>query len=65
MTKTPTYPIATPLRQRINRAAHEQGLAHELALRASWLAKVQSARNQGANFEALNKLVDTLVTVGR
>jgi len=61
MTKTPSYPIATPLRQRINRAAHEQGLAHEQALRAAWLAKVQSARDKGANFEALNKLVDSLI----
>jgi len=61
MTKTPTYPIATSLRQKINVAAHEQGQKHEQALRAAWLEKVQSARNNGANFEALNKLVDSLI----
>jgi len=30
-------------------------------MRASWLQKVQSARDNGANFEALHKLVDSLI----
>jgi len=61
MTKHPSYPVATSIRQKINVAAHEQGQKHEQALRAAWLGKVQSARDAGAGFEALHELVDALL----
>lgn len=63
-TNHPSWPIAAPLRQRINRAAHEQGHTHELTLRADWLAKVQTARDAGATFAELNQMLDVMVTGG-
>lgn len=56
-------PLQGPLRARINRLAHRQALQHETRLRASLLAQVQTARDNGATFDELAALVDKLEAV--
>lgn len=57
-------PLAGPLRARINRLAHSQALQHETRLKASLLAQVQTARDDGASFDELAALLDQLEQVG-
>lgn len=53
-------PLYGPIRKKINRLAHEQGLKRENALRASLLAQVEHARNQGATFAQLIAMVQEI-----
>ncbi len=56
MTNAPR-PLSGPLRARINRLAHARGLLHEMRQKALLLAQVQTARDAGAKFDDLDKLV--------
>ena len=49
--------IAGPLRARINKLAHAQGLTHEARQKAAMLAQVQTARDVGARYDELAELV--------
>ena len=53
-------PLTGPLRARINRLAHMQGLQHEMHLKALLLKQVQAARDGGASFDELAALVAKL-----
>ena len=53
-------PLAGPLRARINQLAHLHALQYELRLRASLLAQVLTARDDGTSFDGLAELVGKL-----
>ena len=46
-------PLSGPLRSRINKLAHAQGLHHESALRATMQSQLEHARDAGESFAQL------------
>lgn len=52
-TITAPKPLYGPIRARVNKLAHEQGLRHEHALRVSMLAQLERARDGGESFAQL------------
>lgn len=63
MQTTSQRPIAAPLRQRINKLAHQHGLDAETRLRDAMLKQVQAARDAGAGFDELAAMVDNVQTM--
>ena len=63
MQNTPPRPITGPLRQRINRLAHQHALDIESRLRAALLQQVQTARDAGAGFDELAAMVDNAMSM--
>ena len=52
--------LTKSLQSRINRFAHRQALEYEKRTRAALLARLQNARDAGASFEVLSRLLDEL-----
>ena len=49
--------IPKPLRMRINRAAHDQALRHEMHLRDTWTAELLDAIARNVTHDALQAIV--------
>ncbi|MFZ4479908.1 MAG: hypothetical protein ACOYNZ_08480 [Rhodoferax sp.] len=60
MQNTPPRPISGPLRQRINKLAHQHALEIESRMKAALLQQVQTARDAGAGFDQLAAMVDNV-----
>ena len=57
---TTSKALTDPLRGRINRYAHAQGIQHENTLRAALTTQVQQARDAGATYDELAAMVNRM-----
>jgi len=55
-----TKPLTKPLQSRINRLAHRIAMQQEPHIKSELLERLQNARNAGASFEVLTRLLDDL-----
>jgi hypothetical protein len=53
-------PLTKLLQSRINRLAHRQALQHEQRIKAELMERLQNAREDGATFDDLTKMIDAL-----
>lgn len=53
-------PLTKPLQSRINRLAHRQALQHESRIKSELMERLQIARETGATFEVLTRILDDL-----
>lgn len=53
-------PLPKALQSRINRLAHRQALRNEFRIKSDLMAQIQIAREAGATFEVLTRILDEL-----